>query len=81
MIQKLKRVTMDSIITKNEVMKNVNRMVFDNAWDKLRYFLDNKLKGQDINLVNTKVSNQLSDQIRYQLWLQVVDQVKESIKL
>ena len=72
---------MDSIITKNEVMKNVNRMVFDNAWDKLRYFLDNKLKGQDINLVNTKVSNQLSDQIRYQLWLQVVDQVKESIKL
>jgi hypothetical protein len=56
-------------------------MVFDNAWDKLRYFLDNKLKGQDINLVNTKMSNQLSDQIRYQLWLQVVDQVKESIKL
>jgi hypothetical protein len=56
-------------------------MVFDNVWDKLRYSLDNKLKGQDINLVNTKVSNQLSDQIRYQLWLQVVDQVKENIKL
>ena len=73
---------MDSIITKHEFMKNESRMVFDNAWDKLRYSLDNKLKGQDINLVNTKMmSNQLSNQIRYQLWLQVVDQVKESIKL
>ena len=73
---------MDSIITKHEFMKNESRMVFDNVWDKLRYSLDNKLKGQDINLVNTKMmSNQLSNQIRYQLWLQVVDQVKESIKL
>ena len=81
MIHKLKRVTTDSIITKHEFMKNESRMVFDNLWDKLRYSLDNKLKGQDINLVNTKVSNQLSDQIRYQLWLQVVDQVKENIKL
>jgi len=72
---------MDSIITKHEFMKNESRLVFDNVWDKFRYSFDNKLKGQDINLVNTKMSNQLSDQIRYQLWLQVVDQVKENIKL
>jgi dTDP-D-glucose 4,6-dehydratase len=70
---------MDSIISKHEFMKNISRVVFDNVWNKVRYSLDrysldDKLKEQAINPVNTRVSNRVSEQIRNQLWLQVRDQ-------
>lgn len=60
-------------------MKNISRVVFDNVWNKVRYSLDrysldDKLKEQAINPVNTRVSNRVSEQIRNQLWLQVRDQ-------
>ncbi len=71
--------SMDSIIAKHEFMKNISRVVFDNVWNKVRYSLDrysldDKLKEQAINPVNTRVSNRVSEQIRNQLWLQVRDQ-------
>jgi hypothetical protein len=61
-------------------MNSVSKNISDAAWKQLRYPLDNQLKEQDVNQVY-KVSNQVSDQIRNQLWLQLCDQVKQNIKL